>query len=131
MPKASKEFGVSSSTMRGVGSSSQRQGQLNLGEGGYTPQGAMSLAEEIAVLRKQNKELTKANKRLQEENEFLAEASALAISLDTNMKATLAKSTLDKAYMAYPGLKGAIIHSDRVQVSYTAKPSKNMGLSRV
>lgn len=38
---------------------------------------------------------------------------ALSISLDTNMKATLAKSTLDKAYMAYPGLKGAIIHSDR------------------
>jgi transposase len=31
----------------------------------------MLLAEEIAVLRKQNKELTKANKRLQEENEFL------------------------------------------------------------
>ena len=41
------------------------------------------------------------------------DTSALAISLDTNMKATLAKSTLDKAYMAYPGLKGAIIHSDR------------------
>ena len=41
------------------------------------------------------------------------DASALAISLDTNMKATLAKSTLDKAYMAYPGLRGAIIHSDR------------------
>ena len=36
----------------------------------------MSLAEEIAVLREQNKELSKASKRLQEENEFLAEASA-------------------------------------------------------
>ena len=70
MTKASKELGMSSSTMRA------KQGQLDLGEGGYTPQGAMSLAEEIAVLRKQNKELTKTNKRLQEENEFLAEASA-------------------------------------------------------
>ena len=29
------------------------------------------------------------------------------------MKATLAKNTLDKAYMAYPGLRGAIVHSDR------------------
>ena len=75
MTKASKELGVSSSTMRGWVAAA-RQGQLDLGEGGYTPQGAMSLAEEIAVLRKQNKELTKANKRLQEENEFLAEASA-------------------------------------------------------
>ena len=75
MPKASKELGVSSSTMRGWVAAA-KQGQLDLGEGGYTPQGAMSLAEEIAVLRKQNKELTKANKRLQEENEFLAEASA-------------------------------------------------------
>ena len=75
MTKASKELGVSTSTMRGWVMAA-RQGQLDLGEGGYTPQGVMSLAEEIAVLRKQNKELTKANKRLQEENEFLAEASA-------------------------------------------------------
>ena len=75
MTKASKELGVSSSTMRGWVAAA-KQGQLDLGEGGYTPQGAMSLAEEIAVLRKQNKELTKTNKRLQEENEFLAEASA-------------------------------------------------------
>ena len=75
MTKASKELGVSSSTMRGWVAAA-KQVQLDLGEGGYTPQGAMSLAEEIAVLRKQNKELTKTNKRLQEENEFLAEASA-------------------------------------------------------
>ena len=53
-----------------------RQGQLDLGEVSYTPKGALSLAEEIAVLRKQNKELSRANRRLQEENEFLEEASA-------------------------------------------------------
>ena len=75
MTKASKELGVSSSTMRGWVIAA-REGQLNLGEGAYTPQGALSLAEEIAILRKQNKDLSKANRRLQEENEFLAEASA-------------------------------------------------------
>ncbi len=31
-----------------------RQGQLDLGEGSYTPKVALSLAEEIAILRKQN-----------------------------------------------------------------------------
>ena len=73
--KLIKEIGMTKASKRGW-IAAARQGQLDLGEGGYTPQEAMSLAEEIAVLRKQNKELTKANKRLQEENEFLAEASA-------------------------------------------------------
>ena len=36
----------------------------------------MSLAEELAVLRKQNKALEREIRRLKEENEFLAEASA-------------------------------------------------------
>lgn len=36
----------------------------------------MSLAEEITMLRRQVKELEKANRRLKEENEFLEEASA-------------------------------------------------------
>ena len=36
----------------------------------------MSLAEELAVLRKQNKALEREIRRLREENEFLAEASA-------------------------------------------------------
>ena len=75
MTKASKELGVSTSTMRGWIIAAQ-QGQLDLGEGLYTPKGALSLAEEIAILRKQNKELSKAIRRLQEENEFLEEASA-------------------------------------------------------
>ena len=36
----------------------------------------MSLAEELAVLRKQNKALEREIRRVKEENEFLAEASA-------------------------------------------------------
>jgi len=36
----------------------------------------MSLAEEPAVLRKQNKALEREIRRVKEENEFLAEASA-------------------------------------------------------
>ena len=75
MTKASKELGVSTSTMREV-IMAVRQGHLDLGEGSYTPKGALSLAGEIAVLRKQIKELSRANRRLQEENEFLEEASA-------------------------------------------------------
>ena len=75
MTKATKELGVSASTMRGWVNAA-KQGMLDLGEGAYTPQHAMSLAEEIQSLRKQNKELIKANKRLQEENEILADATA-------------------------------------------------------
>jgi transposase len=53
MTKASKELEVSANTMRGW-IMAARQGQLDLGEGSYTPKGALSLAEEIAILRKQN-----------------------------------------------------------------------------
>ena len=41
------------------------------------------------------------------------DSAVLGLSLDANMKATLAKKTLDNAYMAYPDLRGAVIHSDR------------------
>ncbi len=41
------------------------------------------------------------------------DSAVLGLSLDANMKATLAKKTLDSAYMAYPDLRGAVIHSDR------------------
>ena len=40
------------------------------------PDDAMSLAEELAVLRKQNKALEREIRRVKEENAFLAEASA-------------------------------------------------------
>ena len=39
--------------------------------------------------------------------------TVLGLSMDTNMKAPLCVETLDNAMMAYPKLKGAIIHSDR------------------
>ena len=39
--------------------------------------------------------------------------TVLGLSMDTNRKAPLCVETLDKAMMAFPGLKGAIIHSDR------------------
>ena len=74
MTKISKEFGVSSNNER-MGSNFQIRLVKSEGRRIHAKK-TMSLAEEIAVLRKQNKELTKVNKRLQEENEFLAEASA-------------------------------------------------------
>ena len=43
---------------------------------GITPTSAMSLAEEITMLRKRVKEQDKEIRRLKEENEFLEEASA-------------------------------------------------------
>ncbi len=33
--------------------------------------------------------------------------------MDTNMKASLCERTLTNAVMAYPGIRGAILHSDR------------------
>ena len=41
-----------------------------------TPESAMSLAEELAMLRKRVKDQDKEIRRLKEENEFLEEASA-------------------------------------------------------
>ena len=54
----------------------QRLGRLDRGAGTQTPQTAMSLADEVNILRQQVKNLTKENRRLKEENEFLEEASA-------------------------------------------------------
>ena len=73
MKKQTKKFEILSNTTR-VWIIAVRQGKSDLGEGTYTPKGSLSLAEEIAVLRKQNKELFRANGKLQEENEFLEEA---------------------------------------------------------
>ena len=39
--------------------------------------------------------------------------AVLGLSMDTNMKAPLCVETLKNAMMAYPELKGAIVHSDR------------------
>ena len=53
-----------------------RIGTLDIGEGSRTPQSAMSLAEELAMLRKRVKDQDKEIRRLKEENELLEEASA-------------------------------------------------------
>ncbi len=39
--------------------------------------------------------------------------AVLGLAMDTNMKVTLCKQTLDNAYKSYPMLRGAILHSDR------------------
>lgn len=41
------------------------------------------------------------------------DVAVLGLALDTNMKASLVEKTLDNAYMSFPGLRGAIVHSDR------------------
>ena len=41
------------------------------------------------------------------------DATALGLAMDTNMKAPLCVQTLRNAYNAHPGLRGAILHSDR------------------
>ena len=39
--------------------------------------------------------------------------TVLGLSMDTNMKTPLCIRTVENAVMAYPGLRNAIIHSDR------------------
>ena len=39
--------------------------------------------------------------------------TVLGLSMDTNMKAPLCIRTVENAVLAYPGMRGAIIHSDR------------------
>lgn len=46
--------------------------------------------------------------------------TALGLAMDTNMKARLCVQMLRNAYRAYPGLRGAICHSDRGS-QYTSK----------
>ncbi len=53
-----------------------REGRLNVVSGSHTPETAMNLAEELALLRRQVREQEKEIRRLKEENEFPEEASA-------------------------------------------------------
>ena len=73
--KAARELGIPTNTLYGW-TRAQKQGRLDLGTGTQTPKTAMSLAEEVTMLRQQVKDLTRENRRLKEENEFLEEASA-------------------------------------------------------
>ena len=73
--KAAKELGVPEGTVH-TWLKAARNGSLDIGEGSHTPKSAMSLAEELAMLRKRVKDQDKEIRRLKEENEFLEEASA-------------------------------------------------------
>ena len=73
--KAAGELGVPKGTLSGW-LKAVREGRLEAGPGSHTPASAMSLAEEMAALRKQVKAQEREIRRLKEENEFLAEASA-------------------------------------------------------
>lgn len=73
--KAAAELGIPVNTIYGW-QKAVREGRLDIGSGAHTPQTAMSLAEELSVLRRQVKEQEKEIRRLKEENEFLEEASA-------------------------------------------------------
>ena len=73
--KAAKELGVPEGTIH-TWLKAARTGTIDIGEGSHTPQSAMSLAEELAILRKRVKDQDKEIRRLKEENEFLEEASA-------------------------------------------------------
>lgn len=73
--KAAVELGIPENTMY-AWTKASREGRLDTGPGSHTPETAMSLAEELAVLRRQVKEQEKEIRRLKEENEFLEEASA-------------------------------------------------------
>ena len=41
------------------------------------------------------------------------DSGVLGLAMDTSMKAALCERTLDNAVMAYPGIRGAMIHSER------------------
>ena len=73
--KAAKELGIPEGTIH-TWLKAVRAGKLDIGEGSQTPASAMSLSEEITMLRKRVKEQDKEIRRLKEENEFLEEASA-------------------------------------------------------
>ena len=73
--KAAKELGIPEGTIY-TRLKAARIGTLDIGEGSHTPQSAMRLTEELAILRKRVKDQDKEMCRLKEENEFLEEASA-------------------------------------------------------
>jgi transposase len=73
--KAARELGVPADTVY-AWMSAAKKGRLDMGVGCSTPDRALSMAEQIELLTKQNKALAKENRRLKETNEFLEEASA-------------------------------------------------------
>ena len=72
--QASVELGVPKGTLYGW-MEKEKNGEIDLGVGSRTPANALSLAEEIKVLREKNKEYEKENARLNKINTFLEEAT--------------------------------------------------------
>ena len=72
--QASMELGVPKGTLYGW-LEKEKKGEIDLGVGRRTPSNALSLAEEIKILREKNKEYEKENARLNKINTFLEEAS--------------------------------------------------------
>lgn len=73
--KAAAESGIPENTMY-AWTKAAGEGRLDVGPGSHTPQTAMSLAEEPALLHRQVREQEKEIRRLKEENEFPEEAGA-------------------------------------------------------
>ncbi|MFR1079799.1 transposase [Enterocloster sp.] len=67
--KTAKELGIPEGTIH-TWLKAVRAGKLDIAEGSHTPASAMSLSEEITMLRKRVKEQDKEIRRLKEENEF-------------------------------------------------------------
>lgn len=72
--KTASELGIPENTMY-AWTKAAREGRLDVGSSSHTPQTAMSLAEELSILRRQVKEQEKEIRRLKEENEFLEEVT--------------------------------------------------------
>ena len=73
--KAANELGIPINTLYGQ-MRAQRLGRLDLGAGTQTPQTAMSLADEVNILRQQVKNLTRENRRLKEDVMIMPVAKA-------------------------------------------------------
>ncbi len=72
--QASSELGVPKGTLYGW-IEKEKKGEIDLGAGGRTPSNALSLAEEIKLLREKNKEYEKEIARINKINTFLEEAT--------------------------------------------------------
>ena len=73
--RAAEELGIPKNTLYGW-MHKERQGEIDLGPGSRNPDQALTLSQELTVLRQQVREQEKEIRRLKELNEFLEEASA-------------------------------------------------------
>jgi Transposase. len=73
--KAADELGISPNTLFGW-IKAVKEGRLDVGTGAHTPDNALTLNEELIMLRKKVKEQEKEINRIKKENAFLEEASA-------------------------------------------------------